>query len=102
MQLDHASAIVTGGASGLGAATAAALADRGVAVVVIDLAAGREAVAADPRLTFAEADVRDPDAIEAAILTASDIAPLRVTVNCAGIAPPERIVRKGVAGSLEA
>jgi NAD(P)-dependent dehydrogenase (short-subunit alcohol dehydrogenase family) len=96
MKLDNASAIVTGGASGLGAATAAALADRGVAVVVVDLGSGREAVEADKRLTFVEADVRDEAQVAAAVATAVELAPLRVLVNCAGIAPPERTLsRKG-------
>lgn len=102
MQLESASAIVTGGASGLGAATAAALADRGAAVVVVDLAAGRDAVEADPRLTFAEADVRDEAAVRAAVETASGFGPLRVAVNCAGIAPAARILRRGEPAPLDA
>ncbi|MEN0014035.1 MAG: SDR family NAD(P)-dependent oxidoreductase [Solirubrobacteraceae bacterium] len=101
MQLENSSAIVTGGASGLGAATAAALADRGVAVVVVDLPNGADAVAADPRLTFAAADVRDEAQVEAAVDTAAELGPIRVVVNCAGIGPSERILRRGVPGSLD-
>ncbi|MEL4505011.1 SDR family NAD(P)-dependent oxidoreductase [Luteococcus sp. H138] len=95
-----ASAVVTGGASGLGAATAAALAAQGLKVFAIDLPAGidklREAKAETEGVEYLGVDVTDPAAVQQAIATAQAAAPLRVAVNCAGICPSARIVgRKG-------
>ena len=88
MELTHASALVTGGASGLGLATAKRLAAAG--------AAGLGG-------TFAAADVTDPDQVAAAVRTASEAAPLRVVVNCAGIAPPAKVLeRDGAPTPLDA
>ena len=69
MRLEGSAALVTGGASGLGRATALALRDRGVEVVVLDLPQAADAIDGD-RLTFAAADVRD----EAAVASAVDVA----------------------------
>lgn len=98
MLLDDTAAIVTGGASGLGAATAAALAAGGAKVFAVDLAA---AVQGAPRVDGVElvtADVTDPEQVRAAVATASSAGvPLRVVVNCAGIGPAARILgRTGV------
>ncbi|MEL4358213.1 MULTISPECIES: SDR family oxidoreductase [unclassified Luteococcus] len=95
-----ASAIVTGGASGLGAATAAALAQQGLQVFAIDLPAGIEKLRAaggeQAGVTYLGVDVTDPAAVQQAVATAQAAAPLRVAVNCAGICPSARIVgRKG-------
>lgn len=88
-----ASAIVTGGASGLGAATAQLLADAGVTVTAFDLNPGTAA----PGVSFAQVDVTDYAQVETAVAQAAEAAPLRVVVNCAGICPSQRIVgRKGV------
>jgi NAD(P)-dependent dehydrogenase (short-subunit alcohol dehydrogenase family) len=100
MRLDGAAALVTGGASGLGAATAQALRERGALVVVADLPQARERVDAD-RFTFVAADVRDPEQVAAAVQRAGDAAPLRVLVNCAGVGPPGRVLRKGEPMALE-
>jgi NAD(P)-dependent dehydrogenase (short-subunit alcohol dehydrogenase family) len=93
MNIEGASAIVTGGASGLGAATARALAERGARVVILDRQedAGRK-VAAELGGVFAAADVSDENQVQAAVDTAVGLGPLRVLVNCAGLGPATRIV----------
>ncbi len=101
MQLDGSVALVTGGASGLGRATAEALRDRGADVVILDLPQAWEHSQAEG-FEFVPADVRDPDAVAEAVGIASSHGPLRVTVNCAGIGPPGRVVRKGEPMPLEA
>ena len=96
---DSTVALVTGGASGLGGATAELLTAQGAAVVIVDLpgAAGEEAVARlGERARFCAADVRDPDAVQAAVEAAQDLGELRIAVSCAGVATPGRVVgRKG-------
>ncbi|MGN6753880.1 MAG: SDR family NAD(P)-dependent oxidoreductase [Intrasporangium sp.] len=97
MHLDNTAAIVTGGASGLGAATAQALADRGAAVYALDLPASVEAAPAVEGVTYVPTDVTDEEQVRAAVAQASGTAPLRVVVNCAGIGPSARILgKKGV------
>jgi NAD(P)-dependent dehydrogenase (short-subunit alcohol dehydrogenase family) len=86
--MNHAncSALVTGGASGLGEATARLLAQRGIAVVVVDRdhELGPK-VAAEIGGEFIRTDVTDPDQVIAAIDVAEARGPLRIAVNCAGI-----------------
>ena len=95
MELAHTSAIVTGGASGLGEATAEALASRGVHVVIADLNDARGAeVARRIGGTYARCDVTDTDQVIAAIETAAAEAPLRSVVNCAGIGWATRTIGK--------
>jgi len=104
MDITGASALVTGGASGLGLATARRLTEAGAIVTIVDLAssAGAE-IAAELGGSFAAADVTDPAAVAAAVETASAAGPLRVVVNCAGIAPPAKVLdRDGNPSSLEA
>lgn len=93
MDIAGTSALVTGGASGLGLATARRLAAAGAHVVLIDLptSAGAD-LAAELGGTFAPADVTDAAQVAAAVATASAAAPLRVVVNCAGIAPPAKVL----------
>lgn len=93
MDLTGASALVTGGASGLGLATARRLAAAGAAVTIVDLAgsAGAE-IAAELGGTFAAADVTDPAQVAAAVEIAAGAGALRVVVNCAGIAPPAKVL----------
>lgn len=92
MDLQTTSAVVTGAASGLGQATARALAERGVAVTGFDLRAGESIEG----VRYEVVDVTDAEAVSAAVKRAAQDAPLRVAVNCAGIAPSARIVgRKG-------
>ncbi|NIH86186.1 SDR family NAD(P)-dependent oxidoreductase [Amycolatopsis granulosa] len=95
MQIKDTAAIVTGGASGLGGATARALAARGAHVFALDLAAGIEKAEKVEGITYVEADVTDGDQVAAAVEQAAGSAvPLRVVVNCAGIGPSARILSK--------
>lgn len=97
MQLIDTAAIVTGGASGLGAASARALAEKGATVYALDLPAAIEQAPQVPGVTYLAADVTDESQVRAAVATAAAGAPLRTVVNCAGIAPSARILgRKGV------
>ena len=95
MELVRTSALVTGGASGLGEATARSLAERGVHVVVLDLNDERgRAVARDIGGSFAHCDVTSPADVESAISLALDHAPLWSVVNCAGIVWAQRTLGK--------
>ncbi len=68
--------------------------------MILDLPSAQEQV--EPGgFTFAPADVRDEDAVAEAVAVAGRKGPLRVTVNCAGIGPPGRVVRKGQPIPLE-
>jgi NAD(P)-dependent dehydrogenase (short-subunit alcohol dehydrogenase family) len=106
MQLANCSAVVTGGASGLGLACARRLVVGGAQVVIADLSdeGGAQAVAAlGPSLRFVRADVRDAAQMAAVFDTAVQLAPLRVLIHCAGINNAIRIVDKeGEPGSLDA
>jgi len=95
MNLNGASAVVTGGGSGLGAATAEALAGAGAKVVVLDInAANAEAVAQRIGGTAVAGDVADEAPVVRAVEAAAALAPLRVAVACAGIAPAARVAGK--------
>ncbi len=86
MDINGISAIVTGGGSGLGEATARLLADRGAKVVVVDMQDEKgEAVAKDIGGVFAHANVADTDDVIAAVEAAKELGPLRAVVNAAGI-----------------
>ena len=103
MDLTGASALVTGGASGLGLATARRLAAAGAAVTIVDLptSAGAD-IAAELGGAFAPADVTDAQQVAAAVEVAAASGPLRVVVNCAGIAPPAKVLdREGNPTPLE-
>lgn len=102
MDLTSAAALVTGGASGLGLATARRLIAAGAAVTLVDLPGSRGSdVAAEIGASFAAADVTDPEQVAAAVAQAGEAGPLRVVVNCAGIAPPAKVLdRDGVPSSL--
>jgi len=104
MRLDAVSALVTGGASGLGAATARHLVGAGAHVVIADLAESRGprlAVELGHRARFATADVRDEAGVGTAVELAVSLAPLRVAVCCAGILPAARVVGRDGPHSLD-
>ena len=103
MKLQNMSALVTGGASGLGLACARRLVEKGVKVVIVDL--NREAGAAAEKelgVTYAHGDVTNTDQINAALDAAEGLGTLRALVHCAGIGGAVRLVEKdGQPGSLE-
>jgi NAD(P)-dependent dehydrogenase (short-subunit alcohol dehydrogenase family) len=95
MQLNGTSAVISGGASGLGEATARELASAGCQVVVADLSEERgKAVADSVGGVFARTDVSDEQSVQATVDLAASrpAAPLRVVVNCAGIGWASRTV----------
>jgi NAD(P)-dependent dehydrogenase (short-subunit alcohol dehydrogenase family) len=95
MDINGASAIVTGGASGIGAATARLLATKGAKVVIADLQADKgEALAKEIGGAFCKVDVTKTEDIMNAIEMAKDMGPLRVLVNSAGIGWAQRTVGK--------
>ncbi|MCB5291760.1 SDR family NAD(P)-dependent oxidoreductase [Arthrobacter sp. SO3] len=119
MDIKGTVALITGGASGLGAATARRLFDAGASVVLVDLpgsageafaaelnAAGRvragapgDGSPAEPanKAVFAAADVTSEPEVQAAVDAAVALGPLRIVVNCAGIATPGKVLgRDGV------
>ena len=105
MDLSSAAAIVTGGASGLGLATARRLAARGAHVVLLDLPGSAGAAMADDiggKTSFAAADVTDAEAVSAAVDVACGQAPLRAVVHCAGRGGTVRVLeRDGSPGPLD-
>jgi NAD(P)-dependent dehydrogenase (short-subunit alcohol dehydrogenase family) len=93
MDLNGTSAVITGGASGLGAATARLLAEQGAGVVVADVQADKgEALAKEIGGVFVHTDVTNTDTIIQAVDTALSMAPLRSLVCCAGIGSAQRTV----------
>ncbi len=93
MKLDGAVALVSGGASGLGAATATRLAAEGARVVVADLdSAGAVRVSEAIGGVPVRVDVTDEGSAEHAVAEAVKLGRLGVVVNCAGIAPPTKLV----------
>ncbi len=95
MRVDAASAIVTGGASGLGLATARALAAAGAHVIIADLTPPVHPISG---AEFMQTDVTSEADMQAVVAAASAAAPLRALVCCAGIAPGGRVV--GRAGPM--
>ena len=94
---DNTVALVTGGASGLGEATARRLHADGAAVVIVDLpnsAGGTLATGRGERARFVPAEVRDETQVQAAVDAAAQLGTLRVVVNCAGVGTPGRVVGK--------
>ncbi|WP_107775027.1 SDR family NAD(P)-dependent oxidoreductase [Nocardioides sediminis] len=108
MDLTSASAIVTGGASGLGRATAARLVEAGARVVILDLPSSAGASVAEElgdHATFAPGDVTVAADVAAAVETAAALGPLRALVHCAGRGATVRVLdregRPGDAGAFE-
>jgi NAD(P)-dependent dehydrogenase (short-subunit alcohol dehydrogenase family) len=94
MRIDQTAAIVTGAASGLGAATARAFRAAGAAVTLFDRDADRgQALAQEIGATFAQVDVTDEASVAAGVATArAAMGRITALVNCAGIATGERVV----------
>jgi NAD(P)-dependent dehydrogenase (short-subunit alcohol dehydrogenase family) len=104
VDVDGASTVVTGGASGLGLASVHRLRSAGANVVIVDLPTSNGEVIADELgdgVAFVAADVRDADAITEAFDVAGSMGPVRVLVHCAGRGGAVRLVdRDGNPGSL--
>jgi NAD(P)-dependent dehydrogenase (short-subunit alcohol dehydrogenase family) len=100
MDIKGSTALVTGAASGIGAAVARRLAAQGAVVVVADLQTDKgESLAAEIGGVFARVDVTRTDEITAAVNAAAEIAPLRAVVNSAGIGWAQRTI--GRDGQIE-
>lgn len=94
---DSTVALITGGGSGLGEATARRLHAEGAAVVLLDLEGSRGQAVADElgdRARFVAADVRDEAQVQAAVEGSQELGDLRITVCCAGVATPGRVIGK--------
>jgi NAD(P)-dependent dehydrogenase (short-subunit alcohol dehydrogenase family) len=100
MDISGGVALITGGASGLGLATARRLLSAGASVVLLDLpTSAGEQVAKDlgTAARFAPGDVTDEDQVAAVLDIADEVGPLRAVINCAGTGNAIRVVgRKGV------
>jgi NAD(P)-dependent dehydrogenase (short-subunit alcohol dehydrogenase family) len=97
MQISDSVALVTGGASGLGLATVEQLLAGGASVVIGDLASSNGAELATKlgdAVRFTPVDVTNEDDVEQAVGAATELGPLRIVVNCAGVGTPGRILSK--------
>src|SRR5437764_12255354 len=105
MRIEGQSALVAGGGSGLGAATVRALHDAGASVVIADMNAERGAALAaelGERATFVEANVTEPEPVQAAVdAAAAADGGLRISVCCAGIGWAQRTAGKRGPHDLE-
>jgi NAD(P)-dependent dehydrogenase (short-subunit alcohol dehydrogenase family) len=105
MDVAGTSALVTGGASGLGLATVRKLREKGASVAILDLPSSQgDAIAKElgDQVVFSPGDVTSPDDVAAAVEAASALGPLRVAVNCAGIGNAARTVGKNGPFPLDA
>lgn len=98
MNTEGCAAIVTGGASGLGAATVRRLEEAGCGVIVLDREGDLGAMGIDA--TFVQGDVTVPADVARAVAAAVELGPLRIAVNCAGVGSGQRLVRRGRDGSV--
>ncbi|WP_375476496.1 SDR family NAD(P)-dependent oxidoreductase [uncultured Jatrophihabitans sp.] len=96
MDVSGSAAVVAGGASGLGLATAVRLAAQGARVVVLDLPgpAGGPRSPLPAELAFSGGDVTAEADVQRAVEAAASLAPLRVAVNCAGVGTPRKVLGK--------
>ena len=106
MEIAGRTVLVTGGGSGLGAATARMVVEAGGSVVVADVDADRGKQVADglgERARFVAADVTDEDSVRAAVAAAAEEVQggLYAAVSCAGIAPAERVLGRQGPHSLD-
>ena len=100
MEITGSSSVITGGASGLGEATARLLAEKGQHVVIVDMNEEKgEAVAKDIKGVFVKADVADPEQVIVAVEAAKEMGPLKTMVTAAGIGYATRTI--GRDGSYE-
>ena len=103
MKVEGAGALVAGGASGLGEATARRLAEAGASVVIADLNGEKgEALAGEIGASFVAADVTDEDGVRGAVERAAEASGgLRISVCCAGIGWAQRVAGKQGPHDLE-
>ncbi|HEX4902675.1 MAG TPA: SDR family NAD(P)-dependent oxidoreductase, partial [Acidimicrobiales bacterium] len=95
MDIQGSSSVITGGASGLGEATARLLASKGQHVVIVDMNADRgEAVAKEIGGLFVKADVANPEQVIAAVEAAKEMGPVKTLVTAAGIGAAQRTIGK--------
>ena len=104
MQLKDVAVIITGGGSGLGAATARAMAAKGAKIAVLDQSKeNAEKIAAEVKGVAIHADVTDEEQVKAGIAKAEAAHGVaRVLMNCAGIGGSQRIVGRDFFGILQA
>jgi NAD(P)-dependent dehydrogenase (short-subunit alcohol dehydrogenase family) len=105
MQIENNTFLISGGGSGLGAATARLIVNQGGCVVVADIdeqRGGAVATELGRQAVFVKTDVADEASVRRCLDESSKhFAPIRGVVNCAGIAPGERVVGKGGPHALE-
>jgi NAD(P)-dependent dehydrogenase (short-subunit alcohol dehydrogenase family) len=101
VEIKDAVAVITGGASGLGLATAKRLLDRGAQVVVIDLKGEEVVNELGDRAKFVSANVTDEAAVTEALDVAESLGPVRINVNCAGIGNAIKTLSKNGAFPLD-
>jgi NAD(P)-dependent dehydrogenase (short-subunit alcohol dehydrogenase family) len=104
MDVAGVTALVTGGASGLGLATATRLVSDGASVVIVDLPGSAGADVADrlgDRARFAAADVTSEADVSAALDAAAELGELRIVVNCAGVGPAAKVLGRNGVHELE-
>ena len=97
MRIDGKVALVTGGASGLGLATARMFLDGGASALIVDLPTSEGEAAAKElgdRARFAPADVTSESDVQAAVDAAGELGGLHCVVNCAGVATPGRVLTR--------
>ena len=104
MQIKDNVFVVTGGASGLGAATAKMIVDAGGKVVLVDVnpeAGAKVEAELGANARFVQTDVTSDESARNAFAVAQSLGQLRGLVNCAGVAPAEKVVGKEGAHKLE-
>src|SRR5438270_486341 len=96
MRIEGKTALISGGGSGLGAATAHMIADAGGHPVIADLKPG------DGAIPFARTDVTRPDQMQAAVdFAIQRFGAVHILINCAGVAPAARVVGREGPASLD-